>query len=213
MHTLKTKINFAIIALMTLTVTMQAAVIVNEGSIRQLSYNNSNINESTLSVDYWNFTVNSTGKVTIDVLSWERDPDEWFWVDVNGDGEDSYIDASIYVFKDSLSTENIYAKNDDVRLPLGTQDGTIRGNDSFISQSFEAGNYIIAISSAGYSPYFSAEEAVAGVNQKAIIPYSEGVGDWGDYQITITGDVVPEPTTLCLLVAGAITLAKKRKTV
>lgn len=192
--------------------TAGAATITMEGAIEQLTYDAFDINNDTISVDYWEFSVLTPGTVTIDVLSWERDPEDWSWVDVNGDGEDSFIDSYIHVFKGSLAAGNIYASNDD-GLSAGRDDGTIRGNDSFISTDFEAGDYIIAVSSCGYTPFFSVEEAVAEVNNKAIIPYSRGEGDWGDYRVTITGDVsaVPVPAAAWLLGSGLAGLAALRK--
>ncbi len=195
-----------------------ATEMVFEASIIQESYDAGDVNQDIISVDYWNFTVNTTGTVTIDVLSWERDPDEWFWVDVNGDGEDSFIDSYIRVFKDSLAAENIYASNDDSAGNFG-DDGTIRGNDSYISETFEAGDYIIAISSCGYPAYgeypgyFTVDEAVDGYNQRAIIPYSEGEGDHGDYRITVSGDVsaVPLPAAVWLLGSGIAGLAALKR--
>lgn len=190
-----------------------AATLAMDGTIKQLTYDSDDITQDTITVDYWNFTVTEAGTVTIDVLSWERDPDEWFWVDVNNDGEDAFIDSSIHVFKDTLSADNIYASNDDSTGNFGN-DGTIRGNDSYISMNFEPGNYIIAISSCGYSPYFSVDEAVAGVNEKAIVPYAKAAGEYGDYRITVTGNVsaVPVPGAFCLLGAGLLALAGfKRK--
>ena len=181
-----------------------AATIVMDGTIKQLTYDKDDITQDTITVDYWNFTVTQAGTVTIDVLSWEKDPDDWSWVDVNGDGEDAFIDASIHVFKETLSADSIYVSNDDSSGNLGN-DGSIRGNDSYISQNFEAGNYIIAISSCGYSPFFSVDEAVAGINEKAIVPYAMGVGEYGDYRITVTGEnvsAVPVPGALFLLGAG-----------
>ena len=209
----KVLIGFTVLFLaMTVAGGVGAAELVFEGSIIQEAYNHDVIDESILSVDYWSFTVGTPGTVTIDVLSWERDPDEWFWVDVNGDGEDSFIDASIHVFKGSLDAANIYASNDDSTGNFG-DDGTIRGNDSYISQEFEAGDYIIAISSCGYSPWFSVDEAVDGHNQRAIIPYSEGEGDWGDYRIAVGGDVsaVPVPAAVWLLGSGIAGLAALRR--
>ncbi len=185
-----------------------AATLVMEGAIIQEFYDADDTSLDTISVDYWNFTVAQAGTVTIDVLSWEKDPDDWSWKDVNQDGEQSFIDASVHIFKGSLSSGNIYVSNDDNFASLGN-DGTIRGNDAYISQDFEAGDYIIAISSCGYPPgYFSVDEAVAGLNQIAIIPYSEGEGDYGDYRITITGNVsaVPVPGAFFLFGAGLLGL-------
>ncbi len=190
-----------------------AAELVFEGSIIQESYDSDDITLDTISVDYWQFTVNTEETITIDVLSWEKSPEDWTWVDVNGDGEQTFIDSSIHVFKGSLDAANIFASNDD-SFSEGFSDGTVRGNDSYISQQFEAGDYIIAISSCGYpSEYFSINEAVAGLNQKAIIPYSLGEGDYGDYRITVTGDVsaVPLPGAVWLLGSGIVSLTVLRK--
>jgi hypothetical protein len=213
---MKSKFILGLAALfLTLTVagSVSASELVFEGSIIQESYDASDTDLDTISVDYWQFTVNSPGTVTIDVLSWEKSPEDWSWVDVNGDGEDSFIDSYIHVFKGSLAAENIYASNDDGGAN-GRNDGTIRGNDSFLSQEFEAGDYIIAISSCGYpSEYFTVDEAVAGLNQKAIIPYSTGEGDHGDYRITMSGDIsaVPIPATVWLLGSGIFGLSALRK--
>lgn len=190
-----------------------AATLVMDGTIKQLTYDSDDITKDTITVDYWCFTVIGDGAVTIDVLSWEKDPNDWSWVDVNNDGEQAFIDASIHVFKETLSAENIYASNDDSFSNFGN-DGTIRGNDAYLSMDFEAGNYIIAISSCGYSPYFTVDEAVAGINEKAIVPYAAGVGEYGDYRITVTGNVsaVPVPGAGFLLGAGLLGLAGfKRK--
>jgi hypothetical protein len=192
----------------TFTAAAGAAELVFEGAIIQKSYDPSDTDLDTVSVDYWAFIVDSPGTVTIDVLSWEKDPNDWSWEDVNGDGEESFIDASIHVFQGALDAANIYASNDD-GFSEGFDDGSIRGNDSYLSQVFEAGDYIIAISSCGYSPFFSVDEAVAGLNQKAIIPYSTGEGDHGDYRISVIGDVsaVPLPAAGWLLGAGLLSLS------
>jgi hypothetical protein len=212
---MKIKITTAFMALfffLAATAIAGAAELVFEGAIIQESYDYDDIDLSAISVDYYTFTVDAPGVVTIDVLSWERDPDDWSWVDVNGDGEESFIDAAIHVFQGSLDAGSIYASNDDSAGNFGN-DGTIRGNDAYISQVFEAGDYIIAISSCGYSPYFSVDEAVAGLNQKAIIPYTAGEGDHGDYRITVSGDVsaVPVPAAVWLLGSGLTGLFALRK--
>ncbi|PID72448.1 MAG: hypothetical protein CSB34_02215 [Desulfobulbus propionicus] len=202
----------AMLLLLMSTTIAAAAELIFEGAIIQESYDPSDINLDTISVDYWSFTVENAGTVTIDVLSWERDPNEWFWVDVNGDGEDSFIDSSIHVFQGSLNAANVYVSNDD-SLGAGFGDGSIRGNDSYISQEFEAGDYILAISSCGYSPFFTVDEAVAGLNERAIIPYSAGEGDHGDYRITVSGNVsaVPLPAAGWLLAAGVLSLTGMRR--
>ena len=183
-------------------VSAHAAVV--DGSISQITYG-SDLADSSVSVDYCNFTVNTAGNITIDILSWERDPDDWSWVDVNGDGEDSYIDSVVYVFNDIVAGNNLYTFNDDAPgADVGREDGSIRNNDSYISQYFEAGNYILAISDYA----FDIDEAVAGLNQSCTIPYTSGVGDYGDYQITFTGDVsvVPIPGAIWLLGSGLLGL-------
>ena len=182
-------------------VSAHAAVV--DGSISQITYG-SNLSDSSVSVDYWNFTVNTTGNITIDILSWERDPVDWSWVDVNGDGEDSFIDSVVYVFNDTVAGSNLYTSNDDASSNAGRDDGSISNADSYISQDFDAGDYILAISDYA----FDIDEAVAGLNQSCTIPYTSGVGDYGDYQITFTGDVsvVPIPGALWLLGSGLLGL-------
>ena len=188
-------------------VSAQADVV--DGSISQITYGY-DLADSSVSVDYWNFTVNTAGNITIDILSWERDPDDWSWVDVNGDGEDSFIDSVVYVFNDTVAESNLYTFNDDASSDVGREDGSIRNNDSYISQYFDSGNYILAISDYA----FDIDEAVSGLNESCTIPYTSGVGDYGDYQITFTGDVsvVPIPGAVWLLGSGLLGLVGiKRK--
>ena len=188
-------------------VSARAAVV--DCSISQVTYG-SDLSDSSVSVDYWDFTVNTADNITIDILSWEKDPADWSWVDVNGDGEDSFIDSVVYVFKDTVAESNLYTSNDDASgSDVGREDGSIRNNDSYISQYFEPGNYILTISDYA----FDIDEAVAGLNQNCTIPYTSGVGDHGDYQITFTGDVsvVPIPGAIWLFGSGLLGLIGIRR--
>ncbi len=72
----------------------------------------------TTTVEFVPFTVNSTGPVFIDVLSWEFTSDVSVpdgWIDVNGDGEALFADTQIFVFVDdgALDTEDRIGSNDD----------------------------------------------------------------------------------------------------
>lgn len=170
----------------------QAATIVR-GSIDSISGR-----PGFIEVDYWDFTVNSAGTVSIDVLANGID---------FGNGT-SYLDSHLRLFRNdgSLNASDFITGNDDASLRRGSRDGSVSGLDSFLSRSLDIGSYTLAI-----SDYFlSTREAVAGLQRDTIF------GGVGDYQLTFTGDVtvagvddaeptsVPEPASLLgLLAVGA----------
>ncbi len=198
----------------------RAATIVS-GNIHEVLDGDGNDIGST--VDYWHFTVNSAGIVTIDVLSWEVDwedvngnGDSLETIDVNGDGEIAFVDPYIYLFKDdgSLDAGDFVAVNDDSALTLG--DGSIYDYDSYLSRLLLPGNYVLAIGAFD----LDLSEAIAGFNDETFYPttndptINDGLGtfietDHGDYRITFDGDLtvtdaqVPEPASLLLLAVGA----------
>lgn len=181
------------------------------------------------SVDQWFFTVGSDSEVSIDVLSWEADEegiasDDGFpeAVDLNNDGEFSFIDSFIYLFLDDgdLGVDDLIAFNDDSSNTYG--DGSLSYFDSFLVADLFAGNYVLAIGSA-----LSVEEAVAGISNTVDFPASCDVdpffgcflqsSDRGDYQVSFNGDVfeknveVPEPWALGLFGMGLLFLVQRRQ--
>ncbi len=179
--------------------TAQAATIVT-GSITQPT-------PETTTVDYFNFSVNTAGTVTMDVLAQGID----FGNGISG------LDSQLYLFTNnsSLDASDFIATNDDDLSLLGFSDGSVNSLDSYLSQFLDIGNYILAISEYN----FSLDEAVAGIQTD---PNFLGLNN-GDYQITFTGDVtvgnpstsVPEPTSTLGLLAfgtlGAGSMLKRKK--
>jgi hypothetical protein len=150
-----------------------------------------------IEVDYWDFTVNSAGKVSIDVLANGID---------FGNGA-SGLNSHLRLFRNdgSLNVSDFITHNNNASLRRGGRDGSVSGFDSFLSRSLDIGSYTLAISDS----ILSNREAVAGLQRNRI-------SGTGDYQLTFTGDVtvrgvdnaeptsVPEPASLLgLLAVGA----------
>ncbi|MDX9995043.1 MAG: retention module-containing protein [Rhodocyclaceae bacterium] len=125
----------------------------------------------TSTVDSWSFTVNESGPVTIDIRALEDQSD------LNGDGEQTYLDSYIYVFRNDNGQPGELVFSNDDSWSAGEDDGSTHGYDSYGALNLEAGDYILRIGS------FSLEEdeARAGLN--------EGNSGQGDYQVTFGGDV------------------------
>ena len=125
----------------------------------------------TSTVDSWSFTVNQDGPVTIDVRAYEEQSD------LNGDGERTYLDSYIYIFRNENGQpgELLYS-NDDSFGNLGG-DGSEYGWDSYGQLNLPAGEYILRIGSWSLGE----DEARAGLN--------DNNSGRGDYQVTFGGDV------------------------
>lgn len=193
------------------------AAVVVQGEIQTIPGTTSNNGGEATEVDYWGFSVNSTGAVTIDVLS-------WLW-DRDSDGTGHFIDSSIHLFTDdgSLDAGDIVASNDDDHIN-GFSDGTTSiGADSYLGLNLAAGDYLLAIGDFS----LSIASAVAGINFDGYGPSMyDGTGlikhnsdgscirifdcSYGDYQITFSDSVssvsavsaVPLPAALPMLAAG-----------
>ncbi|WP_199303375.1 DVUA0089 family protein [Oscillatoria sp. FACHB-1406] len=166
-----------------------------------------------VTVDYWNLQVNTAGAIEIDALS--------FGV-LKGDSLiltgksslDTYLRLYEFDAKGSLGLlGNFVAENDDSN---GVADGSIFGEDSFLSVNLGLGNYVLAISDF----LFSDSEARRGVNNDW--DWEAFDGTFGKYQLTFKGDVtvtrqtsVPEPTSVVGLAAmgalGAGSILKRKK--
>lgn len=163
-------------------------------------------------VDYWYFSANSGGIVSIDILSWQWDKD--------GDGTSHFMDPYIYLFTDdgALDTSDLISSNDDSNLTFG--DGSTSILDSYMSVSLLAGDYVLAISDY----FFTVSDAVSGINYNGSYPAAQDASGmqqnyfgnttldttYADYQITFEGDItlqgvsaVPEPSHLFLFGIGA----------
>ncbi len=197
----------------------QASIVVRDNIDTLFDENGNSIGTS---VDYWHFTVNSIGPVSIDVLAWEgvngRGATTGF-VDINGDGELTFVDSAIRLFIDdgSLDAGDHIAFNDDSANTFG--DGSIRTTDPFLSLTLVPGDYLLAIGVFG----FELSDALAGINpvSRSLQTFQGGVvndSDHADYQITFSGDLTvtsgpngriiaaPEPATLALFSFGLVSL-------
>lgn len=156
---------------------------------------------SATEVDHWSFTVTNAGQVDIDVLSYNWDKDN--------DGIARYIDPVIFLFNDdgALDSSDLVTANDDSGFTFS--DGSTSSLDSFISTTLAAGDYILAISDYA----ISTSTAAGTVNTTGYYPAANNgttmefnyngcpvLGcDYGDYRITITGDVaLPTPSPVPL---------------
>ena len=170
-------------------------------------------------VDYWSFTVESAGIVTLDVLSAELNY-QGQQLDVNQDGEIAFIDSKLFLFRNdgTLGIDDYITENDDMDALGVDGDGSFETLDSFLELSLDTGSYIVAIGT--YE--FSVEEAIAGLNQTDDYgPNSLYGSGWespishGDYQLSVTtpGETapVPEPGTMVLLGIGMLGIVGVRR--
>ena len=179
---------------------------------------------SEVTVDYWEFAVNTAGQIDIDVLAWNQD---------FGNGQ-SKLNSHIRLFNfdqngdlnklgDNINHNNNVSQNNFNNNNIGEADGSVSRLDSFLSLNLDVGNYVVAISQSGLSE----TNARSGQNT---VSRANGIGnqndDRGDYQITFTGDLtilieesaaqaqpVPEPGTILGLVSflGLGSLLKKKR--
>lgn len=211
-------------ALLSISCASNADFIVS-GEIESIFDGNNKVGST---VDTWSFSVFSDSTVAIDVLSWEadeedRETDDFFPepVDLNGDGEFTFIDSFIYLFADDgdLSVDDLLAFNDDSDFTYS--DGSLSFYDSFLEVDLFAGNYILAIGGAG----LSVEEAISGLSSVTQFPAAcDGdpffcdleESNVGDYQISFNGDVsqqvdVTEPYMFSLLGLGLFVMTMRRR--
>lgn len=194
--------------------------------------------EYPVSVDYIPFFItNPDGAETvIDVLSCESryDPDIEMWVavDLNGDGENAFIDSYIYLFEAAPGERGglgaLVDFNDD-DFENGFEDGSVEGLDSYLRAFLNPGEYVLAISTYNLSE----EEARAGVNYTAFGPFTmpESPGflwanhDHGDYRVVAreverggtifdvegTIFVIPVPGSAAVLAMFALPILRRRR--
>lgn len=194
--------------------------------------------EYPVSVDYIPFLItNPDGTETvIDVLSCESrydlDIGMWVAVDLNGDGENAFIDSYIYLFEAAPGERGglgaLVAVNDD-DFENGFEDGSVEGLDSYLRAFLNPGEYVLAISTYNLSE----EEARAGVNYTASGPYTmpESPGfvwanhDHGDYRVVareverggmifdVSGTifVIPGPASTAACVLLVLPILRRRR--
>jgi len=216
-------------ALLSISCASSADFIVS-GEIESIFDGNNKIGST---VDTWSFSVLSDSTVAIDVLSWEadeegRETDDFFpeSVDLNGDGEFTFIDSFIYLFADDgdLSADDFIALNNDSYSTYA--DGSLSFFDSFLEVDLFAGNYILAIGATDNGAGLSVEEAISGLSAVTQFPAACDNDDpffcileesnVGDYQISFSGDVaqqvdVSEPYMLSLLGLGLFAMTTRRR--
>lgn len=190
-------------------------------------------------IDRWDFTVHSDSFIEIDVLSWETDIDGYVTddglaeaIDVNGDGEFSFFDPIIHVFRDGaeINSRNYldYFEHTGDIYSLqfgGAADGSISELDPYLPIDLVAGDYFLVIATYEFDASGAGETKTAedGRPPRTCLPqnvddcfYGDG-SPHGDYQITFTGDLslrnvqVSSPNVLGLFLLSLVYLAIFRR--
>jgi hypothetical protein len=150
-------------------------------------------NTASVSVDYIPFSVDTFGRLTIEISSYETQ-DGFTFVDVNGDCESAYIDAVAYLFSRSGGTASAPRITSGDLITVGDEDENIvfRKNrrsfsfrDPYLALSLPRGNYVIAV---GRYP-FSVTDAINKVSTASVSRFTpESCGkpsNTGNYMVTI----------------------------
>ncbi|DBA02420.1 TPA: hypothetical protein N0F65_007239 [Lagenidium giganteum] len=151
-----------------------------------------NRNGGSVTVDRMMFTVNSFGRVTIEVSSFETVDGSTF-VDVNGDCSSSYIDPVVYVFRskgnlnDPLKMSDLIAvADDDDKFNVRRNRRSISFRDPYLSLPLPKGNYVVVV---GRYP-LNVGDAMSGyssaTNSDNYSPFSCGQRSIrGNYMVTV----------------------------
>ncbi len=230
------RVFFTLFILLLISNAVYASIVVT-GTIHQV-FDEIDSHRGT-TIDRWDFTVHSDGFIEIDVLSWETDIDGYVTddglaeaIDVNGDGEFSFFDPIIHVFRDSenLNRSNYldYLEHTGDVFPLewgGAEDGSISELDPYLHLDLIAGGYFLVIATYEFDASTALEMYTAedGRPPRTCLPqnvndcfYGDG-STFGDYQITFTGDLslrnvqVSSPNVLGLFLLSLVYLAIFRR--
>lgn len=189
--------------------TFAFASIIVSGTIHEV-YDELGFHNGT-TIDRWDFTVHSDSFIEIDVLSWETDIDGYVTddglaeaIDVNGDGEISFFDPVVHVFRDEVEINRrnylTYLEHSGDIYPLafgGAADGSISELDPYLPIDLVAGDYFLVIATYEFDASGAGESETAEDGRPPRTCLPENLGDCfygdgspsGDYQITFTGDL------------------------
>lgn len=168
-----------------------------------------------VSIDAWTFSQNTAGVSTFDILAYEFDPITSTVVDLNGDGEDTYLDSHIWLFQDDgvLGWDDLVADSDDSALGSDTNGSfadpanLASSLDPFLSLHLAAGDYILLVSSCCGNDM----DFVNMVQRHTGLPFHPRVGD---YALHFSGDIeltnVSEPKSIMLFGMACLFLLRRK---
>ncbi|KAG7385338.1 hypothetical protein PHYPSEUDO_001640 [Phytophthora pseudosyringae] len=136
-------------------------------------------------VDYVDLTLSSEAAVELDILSMEEKADGGF-VDVNGDCNAGFLDASIVLFSVNAATGAMtaLAANDNAPNGYGNADGSISSADPYLYVKLSAGTYRVAVSATGLTPTQAAAKKMP--LSPSVRVCDKGTSNYGNYKLTVS---------------------------